>query len=333
MHVQHVAAGEDALLAGLQAVIDHRALGKRAHLHARLLAELIFGNQAHGQKQRIAVEMLLRAGDRLALLVHLRHRDAAEALTPLNIDHRMTEHERNIIVLEALDDISVEAAGIGHQFHAGQHLGALERHAAGHDEADVAAAEDDHTLAGHIALQVDEFLRRASGEHARAARAGGRQRAAGPLAASHGQHDGPGLKELHALFTAHGGHEAVAVHAEHSGAAAHLYAQLLHAVDIALGVFGTGQLLLEAVQAESVMDALAQNAAHVVFAFQNQQVADARLTRSDGGRHARRARADHQHVHILHLAAKFLAQHIRRPPFVPLRRWCLPAGGFPRRTW
>ena len=277
--------------------------------------------------------MLLRAGDGLALVIHLRNRNARETLAPLNVDHGMAEHEGDIVVLQALDDVAVEAAGIGHQLHAGQHLGALKGHAAGHDEADIATAEDDHALAGHIALKVDKFLRRAGGEHARAARAGRGQRAAGPLAAAHGQHDGPGLKELHALVPAHSGHEALAVHAEHGGAAAHLDAHLLHAIDVALGIFGAGQLLLEAVQAEAVMDTLAQNAAHLVFALQHQQVFHARLTRGDGRRHACRARADDQHVHILHLAAKFLAQHIRHPPFAPLRRWCLPAGGFRRRTW
>ena len=46
---QHVAAGEDTFLAGLPAVVHHRALGQRAHLHARLQAELVFGNQTDGQ--------------------------------------------------------------------------------------------------------------------------------------------------------------------------------------------------------------------------------------------------------------------------------------------
>ena len=36
----------------------------------------------------------------------------------------------------------VEINGVRHEFHAGQHLSALQSHAAGHDEADIARAQD-----------------------------------------------------------------------------------------------------------------------------------------------------------------------------------------------
>jgi len=64
------------------------------------------------------------------------------------------EVQGNIKVVQALHDVAGQATGVGHHFYAGQHLCTLKGHAAGHDQADVAAAEDQHPLAHQIAFHV-----------------------------------------------------------------------------------------------------------------------------------------------------------------------------------
>ena len=238
----------------------------------------------------------------------------------------MAQVERDVVVVQALHDVAVEAGGERHQLDAGEHLRALQRHAARHDEADVAGAEDHHALAGHVALQVDELLRGTGGVDAGAAGARGAQRAARTLAAAHREDDRLGGDDLHAVRARNAGHGVrLAVHGEDGRVGLDLDAHLAGAVDVALRVLGAGQLLLEAVQAEAVVDALAQNAARVVLALENEQVVDAILLRRNGSREARRASADDENVHTLVI-------HLSSPPS-SRREWCRPADGSRRRTW
>ena len=210
----------------------------------------------------------------------------------------MAQIQGDVIVLQALHDVAVQAGGIGHQLYAGQHLGALQGHAARHDQADIAAAQDDHAAAGHIALEVDKLLRGAGAVDAGAAGAGNGQRAAGTLAAAHGQHNSLGLEHLQAPLAGDGGDGLIGIHAQHGYARAHVDAHFSGLVDITLGVFGAGQLFLKAMQAEAVVDALAQDAAGIVLAFQHDQAVHARLLGGDGGGQTRRARADDQDIHL-----------------------------------
>ena len=258
MHMQHVAAGEDARDAGLQHIIDLRAGGQRRDLHARALAELILRNETDGEQQRIAVEMDLTARNRTAVFIDLGDGYAGQALLALDIDDGMAEIQRNIVVIEALNDIAVQAGRERHQLGTGEDLRALQRHAAGHDQADIAGAEDHDALAGHIAHEVDVLLRSTGGINTGAAGTRRRQRATRTLAAAHRQDDRLRLDDLHALRGRDTGHQMVfAVHRKDSGIGLDLNAHLGSLVDIALGVFGAGQLLLEAVQTKAVVDALA----------------------------------------------------------------------------
>ena len=88
----------------------------------------------------------------------------------------------------------------------------------------------------------------------------------------------------------------VGFNAQHGRVALDFDAQLARLVDIALRVFGAGELFLEAVQAKAVMDALAQDAAGVVLAFEHEEAVHAVFPGRDGGRQTRGARTDHQHV-------------------------------------
>ena len=81
-----------------------------------------------------------------------------------------------------------------HQLEHGLHMRALERHAARHDHADVARAEDDDLAAGHTVVQVHVRLRGACGKHA-----------GGPLARN---------AERHAVWLACGGDDGAVLPAE-----------------------------------------------------------------------------------------------------------------------
>ena len=265
--VEHVAAGEDAGDGALPVLPDHRAVGAGVDLHARLAAQLVLGQQAHGEQQGVAVEDHLRAGDGAALFIHLRHHHLLQPVPAPNVGDGVAQIEGNVEVVEALDDVPGQTAGVGHQLHAGQDLGPLQGHAAGHDQADVAGAQDDHPPTHHIALHVQKALGGAGGEDAGAAGAGDGDGAPGALPAAHSQDDGPGLDGLVAVPGADGVQDPVLVQIQHHGIGADLNVGVLHHVDEAARVLGAGELLLEAVQAEAVVDALVQDAARLVVAL------------------------------------------------------------------
>ena len=114
--------------------------------------------------------MNLRAGDGLAVGADLRNRDAGNTLPALNVHNGVAELEGDIKVVQALDNVALQTAGIRQQLRHDQHLRALKRHAPRHNEANVAAAENDDSAAGHEALHVDEPLRRTGGINARRSR-------------------------------------------------------------------------------------------------------------------------------------------------------------------
>ena len=90
-------------------------------------------------------------------------------------------------------------------------------------------------------------------------------------------------------------------------------------------VFRTGELLLKAVEAEAVMDALAQDAAGLLFPLHDEDGFRALLQGGDGGCHAGGAGSDDKDVR------KALSHGIFLPSGI-LRR-CRTAGNCLRRSW
>ena len=76
----------------------------------------------------------------------------------------------------------------------------------------------------------------------------------------------------------------------------HLDAQGEGFVDVELGVGGAGQIFLEHLQPEAVVDALQEDAAQLEIALDDQNVFGAVLAGGDGGRQPARAAADDDHV-------------------------------------
>ena len=227
----------------------------------------------------------------------------------------MGEIERDAVVLQALHDVAGQAAGIGHQLDAGQHFGALQRQAAGHDQADVAGPQNDGPAAHHVALDVHKTLGRAGGKDAGRALAGDGDGAAGALAAAHGQHHRLGRKQLIALFAVDGvdlvGPAVPAGHQlQHHRVQPDFHAGLFQQADVAAGVLRAGQLLAKAVQAEAVVDALVQNAAQLAVPLQNQHPAQALLPGLAGGGKAGGAAADDDQLVVC-----LIVSHGRAPPW------------------
>jgi len=100
----------------------------------------------------------LRTGDGLAIGADLRDRDAGNTLLALNVHNGVAKLERNVEIVQALDDITLQTARVGQKFCYNQYLRALKGHASCHDEADITAAENDDSTAGHEAFHVDETL-------------------------------------------------------------------------------------------------------------------------------------------------------------------------------
>ena len=100
---------------------------------------------------------------------------------------------------------------------------------------------------------------------------------------------GLGVEDLEPVLGADDVHASVAANFEHHGVQAVLDAEGFHLADEAFGVFRPGQLLLEDVQAEAVVDALLEDASQFPVPLEDQDAAGSALVRFDGRRPGRRA--------------------------------------------
>ena len=187
MDMEHIAAGEYAGQGGSQSVCHLRAAGDAAELHSSGRGQLIFRQQTHGQQQRVTGDVPFRAGDGLALFVNLRQCHALQPLPAVDVHHGGGQIQGDVKILQTLHDVALEAAGVGENFRHGVNLRSLQGHAAGHNEANVAAAQNDHIFPGHKALHIHKPLGGSGGVDARRAVAGDVQGAPGPFPAAHSQ--------------------------------------------------------------------------------------------------------------------------------------------------
>ena len=99
----------------------------------------------------------------------------------------------DIIVLQTLDDIPVQAGRKRHNFDTGQHFGALKRHPPGHNQPDIPGTQDYDPPSGHPAFQVHKTLGSARGIESGASRTGCAQRTARAFTAPHSQNNRAGF--------------------------------------------------------------------------------------------------------------------------------------------
>ena len=159
MDMEHISAGKNAGNRGFQTFVDGRSVGDGRHLYSKFGGKLIFRDQSDGKEKGITGNVFLRSGYGLSVFVHLCECDTFYPFLTVNINDGVAQLQRDTKILQALDDVSLQTAGIGHQFCNHLHLCALQRHAAGHDQADVAGTEDDDFLTRHEAFHIDQTLR------------------------------------------------------------------------------------------------------------------------------------------------------------------------------
>ena len=127
--------------------------------------------------------------------VDLGHDDALDAVPAADLDDRRSELERDRKVHQALPNVALEPARPRQDLEDALDRDALEGQAAGHDEADIARAQDHGFVADAKVLEIDEILGRAGGEDPGRPRPRDLDHLARPLAAAHGQDDRPGPDE------------------------------------------------------------------------------------------------------------------------------------------
>ena len=175
----------------------------------------------------------------------------------------MGQVQGNVKILEALDNVPAQAAGIGHDLHTGQDLRPLQGHPPCHNETNVSAAQNDHPLSREPPLHIHIPLGRAGGENS--GRTGSRDGNGPPgsLPAAHGKDNGLCLFLPVASGLSHHAHTLVPGHFQDHGIQPDLHSGGADHGNEPSGVFRPGKFFFKMVQAEAVVDALVQNAAQL----------------------------------------------------------------------
>ena len=127
-------------------------------------------------------------------------------------------------------------------------------------------------MTGHVAVDVDELLRLTGGHDACRTGAGDVQRSAGTLSAAHGQDDGLGVDGDEAVFFVGGDDLVLFGDVQDHRVELDGDLRLVHELDEAVGIFGTGEFLAEIGEAETGVDALLQDAAETDVSLQDDDV-------------------------------------------------------------
>ena len=138
--MEYISAGEYAGNIGFKAFVDNRTGGHGRKGDAQLAGKFIFRDKTAGKQQSIAGNLLLSTRNGLAVSAYFCKRDAGNAVFSLNVYDRMGKLEGNIKILEALDDISLQPAGIRKKLCHDFNGSTFQSHAPRHDEPDVAGA-------------------------------------------------------------------------------------------------------------------------------------------------------------------------------------------------
>ena len=298
--VEDVAAGKYAGNAGLEVFRDQGALRSPAHGDAGAFRQFVLRDEAGGNEEGVTGNLKLSAGDETATLVDFSDEDRGDTFFAADFGDDGIVVDRDVKVLDALLHVAGQAAGVGHDLHDSRDFAALQDELAGHDQADVAGADDDDAAAGQVTVDIEVALGSAGSHDARAAGTGNEEGVAAALTAAHGEDDGlcPDLHE--SLFRTHGSDGPVRVQFDHEGVQEIRNPQLLHHIRVSGGKFHAGQILFEAVQAESVMNALLQDSAQGRVPLQDQDIPHTVFICADSGRHSRGPAADDDKFHFFH---------------------------------
>ena len=226
------------------------------------------------------------------MLVDFSDPDALDTLIAFDPHDRVAKLERDAKVVKALHDIPLEATRVWHKLSDNLDMGAFEREPASHDEADVARAQNHDLASRKDAFDVHEMLGTAC--RIDAGRTGARdiEGTTWPLSAAHCKDHRAGFDLDEAELGAHCRDDSVVADIDDRAFEQALDAALLCLIDIALRILGAGELLIERMETEPVMDALVEDAAEPVFALEDDDVFEPRIIDRDGRSKAGRTAAD-----------------------------------------
>ena len=177
-----------------------------------------------------------------------------------------------------MDNVTLQAAGIGHDFSYGLYLSSLQGQPARHDKADISGTEDYNFPSRKISLQIDKTLRRARREYTCRAVSRNIQCTAGTLPAAHCKDDCLRSYLKESVFGVYSGHffdrerfAGMKGRNINYHCIEHIFDPAVHGLgDKAGGIFRTCKFFAESVQAKSVVNALVQNSAQFPVALQNE---------------------------------------------------------------
>ena len=226
------------------------------------------------------------------MLVDFSDPDAFDTLVAFDLHDGMAELERDAEVIEALYDIPLEAARVRHELSDDLDMRSFEREPAGHDEANVARAQDHDLASRKDAFDVHEMLRASC--RIDAGRTGARdiEGTTWTLSAAHCKDHRACFDLDEAELGTHGRDDAVVADIDDRAFEQALDAALLCLIDIALRILGARELLIEGVEAEAVVDALVEDAAKPILALEDDDIFESRIIGRDGSSKAGRTAAD-----------------------------------------
>ena len=244
----------------------------------------------------------------------------------------MGQVQGDVEVPETLLDVSRQSGRSGFHLIDPQDFRAFEGQPAGHDEADVAGAQNDTSLRGHLAAEVDEVLGRAGREDAGGTGAVDGDLLRGPFPAAGGEHHGLCRNGVDAFPVDDDGLEAVRglLHVRDEGLEQRRDAAFLELVDEPLGVLRAGEFFLEPHEAEAVVDTLFQDAAEALLPFDEEHVR-AGVVGGDGRCQSGRTSSDDEDVTVPVVShAAHLLSWVRRTGRLPPRTCGPRSEGCPR---
>src|SRR5450759_4616652 len=275
--MNHVARGKNARHAGLHSLIDKWSTGDGIKCNARLARKFILRDEAYREQQRIAGNSLLGARYRLALFIDLNRFYRFYPVVADNALDRMLQLEWNIVVQKALHIVARQAGQEGHDFQHSFYLGTFKGKPACHDHADVARAQNHEALARHEAFDINKALGRSRSIHAR--RSCSRQSNLCPrsFTAAHSQHQSPRVQfDKTGRLTRHI-HMPFAGHIECHRIQQRINVKLCKLIDKTLRIGRTCQVLLECLEAKSIMNTLLQNPTQLLCPLDDEHILRTRL--------------------------------------------------------
>ena len=120
--------------------------------------KFIFRDQADRKDQRITRNDLSRAGNRLHPVIHIHNLNSFQSVFSDRPRDCFRQKHRNIEILHALGDISLQTSGPVPCFINTKYFRTFQTQASCHDQTDVTAPENDSFFCRHPSFQIDKVL-------------------------------------------------------------------------------------------------------------------------------------------------------------------------------